>query len=197
MEVETAVCAKLFRGETEQVRKVIEIKKEKGKEVKGGNYMLNQSYYQKTDEIIEHYGRKAASLIPIMQDIQAEYRYLPGELLTYVAKEIGVKEAKAYSVATFYENFSFEPKGKYVIKVCDGTACHVRKSMPVKEALMKELGLSNKKHTTDDMLFTVETVSCLGACGLAPTLTVNDEVHPKMTPEKAIELLNELRGESV
>ena len=71
---------------------------------------------------------------------RAEYRYLPGELLTYVAKEIGVKEAKAYSVATFYENFSFEPKGKYVIKVCDGTACHVRKSMPVKEALMKELG---------------------------------------------------------
>ena len=197
MEVETAVCAKLFRGETEQVRKVIEIKKEKGNEVKGGNYMLDQSYYQKTDEIIEHYGRKAASLIPIMQDIQAEYRYLPGELLTYVAKEIGVKEAKAYSVATFYENFSFEPKGKYVIKVCDGTACHVRKSMPVKEALMKELGLSNKKHTTDDMLFTVETVSCLGACGLAPSLTVNDEVHPMMTPEKAIELLNELRGESV
>ena len=106
--------------------------------------MLDQSYYRKADEIIEHYGRTAASLIPIMQDIQAEYRYLPGELLTYVAKEIGVKEAKAYSVATFYENFSFEPKGKYVIKVCDGTACHVRKSMPVKEALMKELGLSNK-----------------------------------------------------
>ena len=80
MEVETAVCAKLFRGETEQVRKVIEIKKEKGNEVKGGNYMLDQSYYQKTDEIIEHYGRKAASLIPIMQDIQAEYRYLPGSV---------------------------------------------------------------------------------------------------------------------
>ena len=182
-------------GKLNRYGKLSKIKK--GNEVKGGNYMLDQSYYQKTDEIIEHYGRKAASLIPIMQDIQAEYRYLPGELLTYVAKEIGVKEAKAYSVATFYENFSFEPKGKYVIKVCDGTACHVRKSMPVKEALMKELGLSNKKHTTDDMLFTVETVSCLGACGLAPTLTVNDEVHPKMTPEKAIELLNELRGESV
>ena len=154
--------------------------------------MLDQSYYAKTDEIIEHYGPKPASLIPIMQDIQAEYRYLPGELLTYVASKIGVTEAKAYSVATFYENFSFEPKGNYVIK-----ACHVRKSMPVKEALMKELGLSNKKHTTDDMLFTVETVSCLGACGLAPTLTVNDEVHPKMTPEKAIDLLNELRGETV
>ena len=72
--------------------------------------MLDQSYYAKTDEIIEHYGPKPASLIPIMQDIQAEYRYLPGELLTYVASKIGVTEAKAYSVATFYENFSFEPK---------------------------------------------------------------------------------------
>ena len=159
--------------------------------------MLDKTYYDKADEVIAVYGRKPASLIPIMQDIQAEYRYLPGELLNYVADEIGVTRSRAYSVATFYENFSFEAKGKYVIKVCDGTACHVRKSMPVKEALMKELGLSNKKHTTDDMLFTVETVSCLGACGLAPTLTVNDEVHPKMTPEKAIELLNELRGEKV
>ena len=74
--------------------------------------MLDKSYYDKTDEIIEHYGRKASSLIPIMQDIQAEYRYLPGELLTYVAKEIGITETKAYSVATFYENFSFEAKGK-------------------------------------------------------------------------------------
>lgn len=158
--------------------------------------MLDQSYYKKTDEIIEHYGRKPASLIPIMQDIQAEYRYLPGELLTYVAAEIGVTEAKAYSVATFYENFSFEPKGKYVIKVCDGTACHVRKSQPVKDTLMKELGLSSKKHTTDDMLFTVDTVSCLGACGLAPTLMVNDDVYPKMTPEKVIELIERLRGEN-
>ena len=155
--------------------------------------MLDQSYYRKTDEIIEHYGRKAGSLIPIMQDIQAEYRYLPGELLTYVAKEIGIKEAKAYSVATFYENFSFEAKGKYVIKVCDGTACHVRKSTPVLEALWKELGLSKKKHTTDDMMFTVETVSCLGACGLAPVCTVNDHVHPAMTPEKARELIQTLK----
>ena len=156
--------------------------------------MLDQSYYAKTDEIIEHYGRKPASLIPIMQDIQAEYRYLPGELLTYVAEQIGITEAKAYSVATFYENFSFEAKGKYVIKVCDGTACHVRKSMPVLEALWKELGLSRKKHTTDDMMFTVETVSCLGACGLAPTMMVNEEVHPSMTPEKALAVIEELRG---
>ena len=156
--------------------------------------MLDASYYRKTDEIISRYVRDARSLIPIMQDIQAEYRYLPAELLTYVAGKIGVTKAKAYSVATFYENFSFEAKGKYVIKVCDGTACHVKKSMPVLEALYKKLGLSPEKHTTDDMMFTVETVSCLGACGLAPTMMVNEEVHPRMTPEAAEALIDELRG---
>lgn len=106
--------------------------------------MLDQSYYEKADAIIEQYGRKPASLIPIMQDIQAEYRYLPGELLNYVADEIGVTRSRAYSVATFYENFSFDAKGKYIIKVCDGTACHVRKSQPVKDAIVKELGLEGK-----------------------------------------------------
>ena len=155
--------------------------------------MLDKSYYDKTDEIIALYGKKPSALIPIIQDIQTEYRYLPAELLVYVAKEIGITEAKAYSVATFYENFSFEPKGKYVIKVCDGTACHVRKSIPILERLYKELGLSKEKVTTDDMLFTLETVSCLGACGLAPVLTVNDKVFPSMTPDAAVELLNELK----
>ena len=156
--------------------------------------MLDASYYAKTDEIIARYVREARSLIPIMQDIQAEYRYLPGELLSYVAKEIGVTEAHAYSVATFYENFSFEAKGKYVIKVCDGTACHVRHSTPILEALWKELGLSKKKHTTDDMMFTVETVSCLGACGLAPAMMVNEKVYGAMTPDKVVALIEELRG---
>ncbi|MBP9996070.1 MAG: NAD(P)H-dependent oxidoreductase subunit E [Lachnospiraceae bacterium] len=158
--------------------------------------MLDKSYYQKVDEIINIHGKTKAALIPIMQDIQAEYKYLAPELLTYVAKEIGVTEAKAYSVATFYENFSFEQKGKYVIKVCDGTACHVRKSSTILSKLYEELGLSKDKHTTDDMMFTVETVSCLGACGLAPALTVNDEVHPAMTPEKVSTLVKELRGEA-
>lgn len=156
--------------------------------------MLDKSYYDKADEIIAQYGPKPASLIPVMQDIQAEYRYLPAELLTYVAGKIGVTKAKAYSVATFYENFSFDAKGKYVIKVCDGTACHVKKSMPVLEALYKKLGLGPNKCTTDDMMFTVETVSCLGACGLAPAMMVNEEVHPRMTPESAEALIDELRG---
>lgn len=157
--------------------------------------MLDQSYYAKADEIMDRFGRKPSALIPIMQEIQGVYRYLPEELLSYVAGKIGVTEANAFSVATFYENFSFDAKGKYVIKVCDGTACHVRKSMPVLETLRKELGLSATKHTTDDMMFTVETVSCLGACGLAPAVMVNDDVHGKMTPEKATELIHNLRGE--
>lgn len=157
--------------------------------------MLDESFYTKADEIISQHTREERSLIPIIQDIQAEYRYLPPELLTYVAKEIGITEARAYSVASFYENFSFEPKGKYILKVCDGTACHVRKSTPIMERLQSALNLKDGKHTTDDMLFTLEIVSCLGACGLAPVLTVNDEVYPAMTPDKATELINKIRGE--
>lgn len=156
--------------------------------------MLEKGYYDKADAIIESHGAVEASLIPIIQDIQSEYRYLPPELLSYVADKIGITEAKAFSVATFYENFSFEAKGKYVIKVCDGTACHVRKSMPVLDAINKKLGLSKNRKTTSDMLFTVETVSCLGACGLAPTMMVNDEVYPRMTPEAAEALIDRLKG---
>jgi NADH-quinone oxidoreductase subunit E len=128
-----------------------------------------------------------------MQDVQKEFRYLPPEILSYIAAKLSLSEAKVYSVATFYENFSLEPKGKYIIRICDGTACHVRKSIPILNALRKELKLSESKHTTDDMLFTVETVSCLGACGLAPVITINDKVHPKVTPEGAMSLLNELK----
>ncbi len=157
--------------------------------------MLDNSYYEMADKIIEQYGTEQRWLIPIIQDVQNEYRYLPPELLCYIAGKLHITEAKAFSVATFYENFSFEKKGKYVIKICDGTACHVRKSTAILERLYKELGLTGESHTTEDMLFTVETVSCLGACGLAPVLTVNDEVHPSMTPEKVSELIKELRGE--
>ena len=112
-----------------------------------------------------------------------------------MAEKLGISEAKAYSVATFYENFSLEPKGKFVIKVCDGTACHVRRSIPILERLRSDLGLSEEKKTTDDLNFTVETVSCLGACGLAPVITVNDKVYPAMTPDKASELLKTLKEE--
>ena len=150
----------------------------------------------RVEEIIDSYGAKRSNLIAIMQDVQAEYKYLSVPVLELIAEKLHIGVAKVYSVATFYENFSFEPKGKYVIKVCDGTACHVRKSIPILERLYTELGLSKEKVTTDDMLFTLETVSCLGACGLAPVLTVNDEVHAAMTPDKVTALIKELRGEA-
>ena len=154
--------------------------------------MDNKELYQKIDEIISaHSGEKP--IVAILQDIQEQYRYLPRESFDYLSEKLGVSLAKIYSIATFYENFSLTPKGKYVIKICDGTACHVRKSIPILEALRKELGLTDGKNTTDDLMYTVETVSCLGACGLAPVLTVNDKVYPAMTPEKAVDLLSELK----
>lgn len=157
--------------------------------------MDNKELYQKIDEIIAAQ-RSDKPIVAILQDIQEEYRYLPREAFDYLSKQLGVSLAKLYSVATFYENFSLTPKGKYVIKICDGTACHVRKSIPILDALRKELGLTGDKKTTDDLMFTVETVSCLGACGLAPVLTVNDKVYPAMTPEKAEVLLAELKAEA-
>lgn len=149
--------------------------------------------FSKIDEIVANHENSAVNIIAILQDIQEYYHYLPREIFEYIAKKLDTKSSTIYSVATFYENFSLEPKGKYVIKVCDGTACHVRKSVPILERLRSELNLTDKKVTTDDMLFTVETVSCLGACGLAPAMTVNDKVNPSMTPDKVSALIKELR----
>ena len=152
--------------------------------------------YAVVDQLLSEIGSERRHTIALLQAIQEHYRYLPREIFPYLSAKMGISEATIYGVATFYENFSLEAKGKYVIKVCDGTACHVRKSIPILEKLRSELGLSDQKKTTDDQLFTVETVSCLGACGLAPALTVNGEVHPAMTPDKVVELIGDLRKEA-
>ncbi|MDR1085641.1 MAG: NAD(P)H-dependent oxidoreductase subunit E [Deltaproteobacteria bacterium] len=147
------------------------------------------------DEIISTHQSKPSAVIAILQEIQERYRYIPREVFFPLSRKVGISEARIYSVVTFYENFSLDPKGKFVIKVCDGTACHVRKSMPNLERLRKELTLPEGKITTDDLSFTVETVSCLGACGLAPVLTVNDKVYPAMTPDKVTALVAALKEE--
>ena len=149
--------------------------------------------YSILDSAIKEFGNEEKSLIAILQSAQEHYRYLPKEIFPYLAKKLNISEAKIFGVATFYENFSLEKKGKYIIKVCDGTACHVRHSIPILEALRKELGLSEQKKTTDDMLFTVETVACLGACSSAPAITLNGEIYPTMTPESAVALLNSIK----
>ena len=147
----------------------------------------------RANEIIETYGCDQSNLIAIMQEIQAEYKYLSEDTLTLIAEKLGVSTAKVYSVATFYENFSLEAKGKYIIKVCTGTACHVRKSQPIYDAIHDYLGLTGKKKTSADGMFTLETVACVGGCGLAPVVTIGGEVHSKMTPEAALALLEDIR----
>ncbi|MGX8711495.1 MAG: complex I 24 kDa subunit family protein [bacterium] len=157
--------------------------------------MDTQCDHKILDEILEKHQYSPGNIIAILQDTQEVYRYLPKDIFPYYSDRLGISQAQIFSIATFYENFSLEPKGKYVIKVCDGTACHVRKSAAILDQLRKELGLSSAKKTTEDLLFTVETVSCLGACGLAPTLTVNDQVMGMMTPQKVTDLLVTLREE--
>jgi NADH-quinone oxidoreductase subunit E len=147
------------------------------------------------DEVLKKHDNKKSALIAVLQDIQQEYKYLPVDVLMHVSKAMDVTPSKIYSVATFYENFSLEPKGKYIIKICDGTACHVKKSEGILAVLEKELGLNKENKTTKDMLFTLETVACLGACGLAPVVVIDDKVHGLMTPATTLELLNKIREE--
>ena len=145
------------------------------------------------DKVLETYEFKKSNLIAILQRIQEIYRYLPLDALRYVGTKIeGLSPATVYGVATFYAQFSLDPKGKYEIKLCDGTACHVRGSMPVLDAVRGKLGLTPEKSTTDDGMFSLETVSCLGACGLAPVIVINGKVYPKMTADAVKVALDEV-----
>ncbi len=144
------------------------------------------------NKILEKNNYDESRLIPILQEIQAIYKYLSKDMISYVATSIGVPPSRVYGVATFFAHFSLEPKGKYIIRLCDGTACHVKKSHGILNALYEKLNLSPEKTTTDDLMFTVETVSCLGACGLAPVMVINDEVHGQTTPAMAVELVDKI-----
>jgi len=140
--------------------------------------------FSKIDEIITNCGGQKSNLIAILQKVQEVYRYLPEEAMIYIGTKMeGLSPATVFGVATFYAQFSLDPKGKYEIRCCDGTACHVRGSMPVLNAIKARLDLKDGKFTTDDGLFSLETVSCLGACGLAPVVMINDKVYPQMTSD--------------
>ncbi len=140
--------------------------------------------FKKIDTIIDFYDAKKSNLIAILQKVQEEFRFLPEDVLTYIGTKIDdLSPATVYGVATFYAQFSLEPKGKYEVKCCDGTACHVRGSMPVYNYLMQRFKLEDGKFTSQDGLFSIETVSCLGACGLAPVVVINGKVYPQVTTE--------------
>lgn len=148
-----------------------------------------------TNRILARHKKAPSSLIPVLQELQDEFRYLPKECLTTVAHALGISPATVYGVATFYAQFSLEPKGKYVIRVCDGTACHVRGSSPLYQAICRRLQLENGRATSANGLFTVETVACLGACVLAPVAMINDQVYGQLTPEAMNIILDELEKE--
>jgi NADH-quinone oxidoreductase subunit E len=159
---------------------------------------MSQSIAAKFDRacsIIDKYERNPNKLIAILQEMQEEYKYLPEEIMTFVSTALGLSPSAVYGVATFYSHFTLEPKGKHVIKICDGTACHVKKSENILKALEKQLGIGKKIKTTGDMLFTLETVACLGACGLAPVVVIDERVHGMMTPEATVALVEKIKEE--
>ena len=137
----------------------------------------------KVKEILDTYQSDRSQLISILQDIQANYHYLPREALVQVAEAMEIPMTQVYSVATFFRSFSLMPRGKHTIHVCTGTACHVRGAMRVLEEMERELGISRGK-TTKDMRFTLETVNCVGACALGPIAVVDGEYNGQMQPDK-------------
>lgn len=155
--------------------------------------MQNILAFEKAGQIIQKYGYDKSRLIPILQEIQNEYRYLPEELMVYVATMLGTTSSHVYGVASFYSYFTLELKGKYVIKVCDGTACHVKKSTLLRDAIRSHLKLEDGQATTPDLLFTLETVACLGTCGRAPAMTINGEVYGLLTEEKAVAIIRDIQ----
>jgi len=148
--------------------------------------------FEKVLEIIEKYNFDKSKLITILQKVQDEYRFLPEEVLIYIATALKMPVAEVYGVATFYAHFTLKAKGKYVIKVCDGTACHVKKSTNLISAVQKKLNLKEGNHTTPDMMFTLETVSCLGACGLAPVMVINEQVYGQVAESKVSEIIDKI-----
>jgi NADH:ubiquinone oxidoreductase subunit E len=128
------------------------------------------------DSIIKSYKGNPEALLMIMQDISDIYNYVPPEVIPVLVEKLGVKESLIYSVATFYKTISLEPRGKYIVNVCTGTACHVRGAEKIMDALQSQLAVEQGQ-TSDDGLFTLEAVRCIGCCASGPVITVNQETH--------------------
>lgn len=143
------------------------------------------------DEILDRYRDQKGAVIPILQQTQEAFGYLPREVLEAISRKMRIPLSDLYGVATFYSQFYLTRRGKHVIRCCDGTACHVRGAAKIIEALEKELGIA-AGGTTPDYMFTLEVVYCLGSCGLAPVAVIDDKVVGHLTPPKLLELVKEL-----
>ncbi len=143
----------------------------------------NASQEEALARLLDQYRDYRGGLIPVLQEVQNIYGYLPGDVLKHVARELRIPFSKVFGVCTFYAQFHLKPRGRNIIRVCLGTACHVRGGAKIFEAAQDSLGVE-PGGTTDDLRFTLETVACIGACGLSPCMMVNDETHGRLVPKK-------------
>jgi NADH-quinone oxidoreductase subunit E len=143
-------------------------------------------------ELWKYQGEKGA-LIPLLQSAQEAYGYIPESAIDHISEVVGIPAADIYGVITFYSQFRLKPMGKNIVKICDGTACHVNASTAILRTVEDELKISGGDETTEDGLFTLQKVACLGCCSLSPVIMINDETHGKLTPKKVTKLLKEYR----
>jgi NADH:ubiquinone oxidoreductase subunit E len=146
--------------------------------------------WKRIDEIIDKYKWNREALLMIMQDISDMYNYVPPEIIPFLAEKLGVRKSLIYSVATFYKTISLEPRGKYIVNVCTGTACHVRGADKIMDALKDHLHIKEGE-TTDDLMFTLEGVRCIGCCASGPVITVNQETHGGLDRATAVKTIKE------
>ena len=155
--------------------------------------MQMQAQEAKLDEIIGSWKRDQSYLIEMLQDVQEHYRYIPQQVARQLSAKLDVPLNRIFHIATFYKGFTLQPRGKYPVAVCTGTACHVKGGTRILENIMRDLGLEQEGQATQDQLFSVESVRCLGCCGLAPVVTVGGEVHGRTSSVNVSKILKKTR----
>ncbi len=151
---------------------------------------------KKVEDICQSYANEPSPLMMILSDVQKQFGYIPLEIQEIISQKTGIPVAEIYGVVTFYSFFSLKPKGKYVVGICLGTACYVKNSQAVLDKFHQLLGVGAGQ-TTEDGLFTIEAIRCIGACALAPALSVNGKVYPKVTPDQVEKIIEEYRSKEV
>ncbi len=145
------------------------------------------------EELYDRYRGQRGAIIPILQDIQEEFGYLPEEAVNWVADRLEIPRSTFFGVATFYAQFYLAPRGKNIVTACSGTACHVKGSERIINSLRRELGLAEDQDTTDDAQFTLEKVNCVGACSIAPVVIINKKVHGKASSGRILREIKALK----
>jgi len=149
-----------------------------------------KSQWPSIEKVVKEYQGKKGAIIPVLQEVQAILGYIPEIAIDYIAEKLEVSPSAIYGVVTFYAQFYLEPRGRYIIRTCRGTACHVKGGKAVLKAIQEKLGIDDGE-TTPDFKFTLETVACLGACALAPVVVINKNYYGNMNPQKILHILEQ------